>query len=96
MNNKSDSKPIALPPDFGDVLRQIQQTRQNVFAQGNTALFRPSSLSIKLSIALRVLQPGMGKIFKDRYVLEFLGLPAPHSESDLKRALVQYEGVGYE
>ena len=38
----------------------------------------------------------MGNIFKDRYVLEFLGLPSPHSESDLKRALVQYEGVGYE
>ena len=41
----------------------------------------------------------MGKIFmifKDRYILEFLGLSAQHSESDLKRALVQHEGVGDE
>ena len=44
----------------------------------------------KLSAALRVLQPAMGEAFKDHYVLEFLGLPDPHSENDLKRALVRH------
>jgi predicted nuclease of restriction endonuclease-like (RecB) superfamily len=42
----------------------------------------------QLSAALRVLQPAMGEAFKDHYVLEFLGLPDPHSENDLKRAMV--------
>lgn len=44
----------------------------------------------KLSAALREIQPATGQVFKDRYVLEFLGLPEPHSESDLQRALVQH------
>jgi predicted nuclease of restriction endonuclease-like (RecB) superfamily len=44
----------------------------------------------KLSTALREMHPASGDAFKDRYVLEFLGLPEPHSESDLKRALVQH------
>jgi predicted nuclease of restriction endonuclease-like (RecB) superfamily len=44
----------------------------------------------KLTAALRVLQPAMGEAFKDHYVLEFLGLPDPHSENGLKRALVRH------
>jgi predicted nuclease of restriction endonuclease-like (RecB) superfamily len=36
------------------------------------------------------LQPAVAEAFKDTYVLEFLGLPEPHSENDLKRALVQH------
>jgi predicted nuclease of restriction endonuclease-like (RecB) superfamily len=44
----------------------------------------------KLSTMLREMHPTLGQAFKDRYVLEFLGLPEPHSENDLKRALVQH------
>ncbi|HEY0957297.1 MAG TPA: PDDEXK nuclease domain-containing protein [Roseateles sp.] len=44
----------------------------------------------KLSTALREMHPAAGEAFKDHYVLEFLGLPEPHSEGDLKRALVQH------
>ena len=44
----------------------------------------------KLSTALRAMRPTIGQAFKDRYVLEFLGLPEPHSENDLKHALVQH------
>ena len=44
----------------------------------------------KLSTTLREMHPTLGQAFKDRYVLEFLGLPEPHSENDLKRALVQH------
>jgi predicted nuclease of restriction endonuclease-like (RecB) superfamily len=43
-----------------------------------------------LSTALRAMHPAADHAFKDRYVLEFLGLPEPHSEGDLKRALVQH------
>ena len=43
----------------------------------------------KLSTALREIHPAFDRAFKDHYVLEFLGLSEPHSESDLQRALVQ-------
>jgi len=42
----------------------------------------------KLSTPLRELQPRIQDVFKDAYVLEFFGLPEPHSENALKRALV--------
>ena len=44
----------------------------------------------KLSTVLREMHPIIGQAFKDHYVLEFLGLPEPHSENDLQRALVQH------
>ena len=58
--------------------------------QIDAAQFERSQTNPKLSAALRVLQPAIGDVFKDRYVLEFLGLPEPHSENNLKRALVQH------
>lgn len=44
----------------------------------------------KLSTPLRVLSPDISASFKDNYVLEFLGLPDPHSENDLQKALIQH------
>ena len=41
----------------------------------------------KLSTVLRELKPSINQVFKDNYVLEFLGLPDTHSESDLQTAL---------
>jgi predicted nuclease of restriction endonuclease-like (RecB) superfamily len=65
-------------------------TSRELERQIDAASFERASLTQpKLSAALRVLQPSIGEVFKDRYVLEFLGLPEPHSESDLKKALVQ-------
>jgi predicted nuclease of restriction endonuclease-like (RecB) superfamily len=43
----------------------------------------------KLSTVLRELQPDIHQVFKDNYVLEFLGLPKTHSENDLQKALTQ-------
>jgi predicted nuclease of restriction endonuclease-like (RecB) superfamily len=43
----------------------------------------------KLSAVLRELHPAAQSSFKDSYVLEFLGLPSPHSERDLQHALIQ-------
>lgn len=36
------------------------------------------------------MHPTVGEACKYRYVIEFLGLPEPHCESDLKRGLVQH------
>lgn len=44
----------------------------------------------KLSTALRELHPQIQEVFKNNYVLEFLGLPEQHSETDLQRALVAH------
>lgn len=43
----------------------------------------------KLSAVLRELHPSITNTFKDNYVLEFLGLPTVHSESDLQKALIR-------
>lgn len=71
--------------------QQEKYTSRELERQIDAASFERATLSPpKLSAALRVLQPTVGEVFKDRYVLEFLGLPEPHSENDLKRALVQH------
>ena len=71
--------------------QQEKYTSRELERQIDAASFERATLSPpKLSAALRVLQPAVGEVFKDRYVLEFLGLPEPHSENDLKRALVQH------
>ncbi len=43
----------------------------------------------KLSTALRESSKDLTNTFKDSYVFEFLSLPEPHSETDLKRGLVR-------
>jgi predicted nuclease of restriction endonuclease-like (RecB) superfamily len=42
----------------------------------------------KVSVALRLLHPEAISTFKDTYMLEFLGLPEVHSESDLHQSLL--------
>lgn len=45
--------------------------------------------SSKVSPLVRQLHPSADRMFRDRYVLEFLQLPSVHSESDLHAALLQ-------
>lgn len=57
--------------------------------QINTAQFERTILGgQKLSPLLSVLHPDATQVFKDNYVLEFLGLPDLHSENDLQKALL--------
>ena len=66
---------------------------REVARQIDAAAFeRALTTSPKLSTALRELHPGAGTFFKDLYSLEFLGLPAPHSEADLHGALLRNLG----
>jgi predicted nuclease of restriction endonuclease-like (RecB) superfamily len=44
----------------------------------------------KISGVLKELHPAIGGVFKDSYVLEFLGLPQAHSENTLQKSLVQH------
>lgn len=66
---------------------------REVARQIDGALFERAVLNPpKLSTALRVLHPFADEVFKDTYLFEFLGLPTPHSESDLHRSLVHNLG----
>ncbi|WP_122665937.1 PDDEXK nuclease domain-containing protein [Pseudomonas viridiflava] len=55
-----------------------------------TALFERSILSpAKVTPAVSQIHPEALSVFKDAYMLEFLGLPNEHWEADLHRGLVQ-------
>ncbi len=54
-----------------------------------TALFERTVLNpVKVSPAVRLLQPEALNAFKDAYMLEFLGLQGDHNESDLHQGLL--------
>lgn len=58
--------------------------------QISSSFFERTMMDSKLSPLVKVLQPDAMPVFKDNYVLEFLGLPDTHSENDLQQALVQH------
>jgi hypothetical protein len=60
MSNKPSAAPMAHPQDFGQVLHHIQQTRQTVFAQANTALMA-LYWQVGGIISQKVAQAGWGK-----------------------------------
>jgi len=65
-------------------------TSRELERQINGALFERTVLQpAKLSAPLRELHPEAAQVFKDTYLLEFLGLPSSHSEADLQWALVE-------
>lgn len=64
-------------------------TSRELERQINASVYERFMLSTSiLSAPLRVLQDDVNKIFKDTYVLEFLGLPEQHPEGDLQKALI--------
>lgn len=66
-------------------------TSRELERQIDAAQFERSAIGQpKLSAALRELHPNIRHAFKDNYVLEFLGLPETHSESDLQKALTRH------
>ena len=77
-------------------LRMATQNRwpvRELARQIDSALFERTVMNPpKLSTALRELHPQANDFFKDAYHLEFLGLPAGHSELDLHRSLLQHLG----
>lgn len=73
-------------------LRMAAQERwgkRELERQFELALFERSVLQpAKVSAALTQIQPAALSAFKDAYMLEFLGLPESHSESDLHQNLL--------
>jgi predicted nuclease of restriction endonuclease-like (RecB) superfamily len=64
-------------------------TKRELERQINGALFERVVLSpAKVSPLAAQLHPDAASVFKDTYLLDFLSLPAVHSEDDLQRALV--------
>lgn len=59
--------------------------------QFKTALFERTVLNpTKVSAVLSQMQPDASSIFKDSYLVEFLGLPQAHAEADLHQGLLRH------
>ncbi len=57
--------------------------------QFKAALFERSvTQPVKVSAALRQIQPAALDVFRDAYVVEFLGLPSEHAETDVHEGLL--------
>lgn len=68
---------------------QEKWTSRELERQFKAALFERVVLNpIKVSSAVRQSHPQALQVFKDAYVVEFLGLPVGHSELDLHRGLL--------
>ncbi len=68
---------------------QERWSKRELERQLKTALFERTVLSpTKVSPVARQTHPEAISIFKDAYVVEFLGLPEDHSENDLQRGLL--------
>jgi predicted nuclease of restriction endonuclease-like (RecB) superfamily len=64
--------------------------KRDLERQMDSSLFERTAIgNQKLSTVLRELHPRIENNFKDNYVLEFLGLPILHNESNLQKSLVQ-------
>jgi predicted nuclease of restriction endonuclease-like (RecB) superfamily len=64
--------------------------KRDLERQIDSSLFERTAIgNQKLSAVLRELHPRIENNFKDNYVLEFLGLPIQHTESNLQKSLVQ-------
>jgi predicted nuclease of restriction endonuclease-like (RecB) superfamily len=81
------------PEQRGFYLEMAQRnrwSRRELERQLAGSLFERVVLSpTKLSAPLRKLHPDAVSIFKATYLVEFLDLPAAHSEVDLQRALIE-------
>lgn len=65
--------------------------RRELERQIDGALFERTLLGKpKLSPALRETLPLAERVFKDRYLVDFVGLPEVHSEGELQRALLRH------
>jgi len=58
--------------------------------QISASFFERSLMGTLISPVAREIAPHIHQVFKDNYILEFVGLPDMHSENDLQKALVQH------
>ena len=65
-------------------------TKRELERQIDSAHFERSLTTAKLSPVARELHPAADLVFRDSYVLEFLGLPETHDEADLQVALIRH------
>jgi predicted nuclease of restriction endonuclease-like (RecB) superfamily len=71
------------------LVAQEKWSSRELERQFKSALFeRAVAQPPKVSAALTQMHPEAAGVFKDAYMLEFLGLPEPHSESDLHASLL--------
>ena len=68
---------------------QEKYSSRELERQINSSIYERTMLgNTKLSAVLRETRPNVNNVFKDNYVLEFLGLPESHLEGDIQKGLV--------
>ncbi|MEN0106820.1 MAG: PDDEXK nuclease domain-containing protein [Pseudomonas sp.] len=68
---------------------QEQWSKRELERQFKAALFERSvTQPVKVSPLLRQMQPAALDVFRDAYVMEFLGLPSGHTEADVHQGLL--------
>lgn len=71
------------------IVKQESYSKRELDRQISASFFERTMIgNSKLSPVVRESNNDLSNTFKDSYVFEFLNLPVPHSESDLKRGLV--------
>jgi predicted nuclease of restriction endonuclease-like (RecB) superfamily len=72
------------------LVKQENYSKRELDRQISASLFERTLIgNTKLSTAVRENNNDLANTFKDSYVFEFLNLPEPHSERDLRRGLVR-------
>jgi predicted nuclease of restriction endonuclease-like (RecB) superfamily len=72
------------------LVKQENYSKRELDRQISASLFERTLIgNSKLSTAVRENNNDLANTFKDSYVFEFLNLPEPHSERDLRRGLVR-------
>lgn len=72
------------------LVKQENYSKRELDRQISSSLFERTLITnTKLPPALRESHQNLSIAFKDSYIFEFLGLPEPHSESELQRGLVR-------
>ncbi len=70
-------------------VKQENYSKRELDRQISASLFERTMIgNSKLSPVVRESKRDLSNTFKDSYIFEFLNLPEPHSESELKRGLV--------
>lgn len=85
----SRSKSIEEMEFYLNMSKNERYSKRELDRQISSGLFERTMIgNAKLSPVLREIHPDIANSFKDSYVLEFLGLPESHSESELQKGLI--------
>ncbi|MDU1892795.1 MAG: PDDEXK nuclease domain-containing protein [Dysgonomonas sp.] len=86
----SRSKSIEEMEFYLNMSKNERYSKRELDRQISSGLFERTMIgNTKLSPVVREIYPDIANSFRDSYILEFLGLPESHSESELQKGLIR-------